>query len=131
MKINLGAPEIQFEHIQMAMKLYRRGQLLDSSLYLDCLNLVDPVCRSMASIQHRPGFCFFETRIVHNEAFVRAQEWIIIPKDHEVLLPDRRTTAVFAHLDADWMDKQNSSAYMHVDLSIRSGRRAHVFDVKS
>ena len=55
MKINLGTPEIyhvafQVEHIQMATKLYRRGQLLDSSLYLDCLTLVDPVCRSMTSI---------------------------------------------------------------------------------
>ena len=61
MKINLGTPEIyhvafQFEHIQMTMKLYRRGQLIDSSFYLDCLNLVDLVCRSMTSIQHRPGF---------------------------------------------------------------------------
>ncbi|KAL2042231.1 hypothetical protein N7G274_004719 [Stereocaulon virgatum] len=88
----------RFEHLQMAMKLNRRGLVSDLRAYLDQLSLMKPVCRSMTYGPHCPGFYFLEIRIVHGEAFVRAQEWILIPKSHGISYPDRRIKAVCADL---------------------------------
>ena len=73
--------EFGFEHLQVAMKLHRRGLFADAMVYLGCLTLRKPILRDMTRSPCNLGFYFFEPRILHDRTVVRDQSWILILKE--------------------------------------------------
>ena len=98
--------QFRFEHMQVAMKLYRLGLVSDAKSYLKCLALTEPLHHEMTTSQpSNMGYYFFEPRIIHNRVFARAQSWISIPKEQDQLINRHtflRYNVVCVHLDADF-----------------------------
>ncbi len=98
--------QFRFEHLQVAMKLYRRGLVSDTIAYLNCLTLIGPIRRDMSIFPKYLGFYFFEPRIVDGQIFVRAQSRSFIPEGQGFIPPIKQYTTVCAHLDAHSRDSQ-------------------------
>ena len=99
--------QFRFEHIQVAMKLHRLGLVSDAKAYLECSALKEPIRRKMTVYDpSNMGYYFFEPRIVKDQVFARAQSWISIPKEQDLLIY-RRThlhrNLLCVHLDVDFM----------------------------
>lgn len=92
----------KFEHVQMAMKLYRHGLLSDAKAYLKCLAFLRPNRQRINAFPTNLGLSFFEPRFVKDQIFVRAQSWILIPEDQGSIMPKLRFTRVCEHLDSPY-----------------------------
>lgn len=86
----------RFEHVQMTMKLYRRGLLADAKAFLTRSAFLQP-----AFLPSYRGLYFFEPRFVNGNISVRTQSWIFNPGDQGVIMPMKYLTTVCAHLDGD------------------------------
>lgn len=91
----------KFEHVQMAMKLHRRGLLSDAKAYLTGLAFLEPARGRMTSLPTNSGLYFFEPRFVNDQISVRAQSWILIQGEQGSVVPRRHYTTVCAHLDGN------------------------------
>lgn len=111
-------PEFRFEHVQMAMKLYRRGLLADAKAYLMRLAFLQPARGRITSFPSHEGLYFFEPRFVNGNISVRAQSWIFNPGDRGVIIPVRHHTKVCAHLDGNI--KGNPDEYQNGNLYARN-----------
>ena len=105
--------KFRFEHMQVAMKLYRRGLVSEARSYIKCLALVQPTIREMTYQPTNLGFYFFEPRIVNNQVLVRAQSWVVTPKE-QGLLPLAHRTTVCSHIDADHRGANGGRFYLTV-----------------
>lgn len=97
----------KFEHVQMAMKLYRHGLVSSMNAYLRFSTLLQPAIHNMTSIPGHRGLYFFEPRLVHGQISVRAQSWIFIPNKQGSMLPRVLYATVCAHLDTSLGNKND------------------------
>lgn len=95
----------KFEHVQMAMNLYRRGLASRMDSYLRFSAMIKPTLRSMTSLPGSQGFYFFEPRFVYNQICVHAQSLIFISKNQGTLLPRMLSATVCSHLDTNLGNK--------------------------
>lgn len=72
-----------FEHVQMAMKSYRRDFLSDAKAFLEASVFLQPTRGRMTYLPANMGLLFFEPRFVNDQIAVRAQSWILIRGDTE------------------------------------------------
>lgn len=101
--------EFKFEHVQMAMKLHRRGLLSDAKAYLTGSAFLQPARGRMTYLPASIGLYLFEPRFVNDQISVRAQSWILIPGEQGSILPRRHYTTVCAHLDGN---SRNENPYI-------------------
>lgn len=71
----------RFEHIQMAMKLDRRGLLSDAKAYWKVLTYPQPTQGFMTLLPTTIGLHFFEPRFVKDQISLRAQNWILMSQE--------------------------------------------------
>ena len=95
----------KFEHVQMAMKLYRRGLVADAKVFLICSAFLQPLRGRITSLPFYMGLYFFEPRFVNGKIYVRAHSWILIGGDQSVEMPLKHTMRVCAHLDGNSYDR--------------------------
>ena len=98
----------KFEHVQMAMKLYRRGLVADAKAFLTRSAFLQPARGCMTLFPSYEGLYFFEPRLVNGQIFVRAQSWIFNPGEQGAEVPRRHCTTVCAHLDGNSPYRRNS-----------------------
>lgn len=91
----------KFEHVQMAMKLYRRGLLSEAKAYLTRLAIIQPARGQMSILPCNMGLYFFEPRFVRGQISVRAQSWVQISGALGFVVPREQLTTVCAHLSGD------------------------------
>ena len=91
----------KFEHVQMAMKLYRRGLVADAKAFLTRSAFLQPARGRMTSLPSFEGLYLFEPRLVNGKIFVRTQSWIFNPGEQGAVVPRKHYTTVCAHLDGD------------------------------
>ena len=91
----------KFEHFQMAMRLYRRGNLAYAKAFLTCSAFLQPVRGHLTDFPSHQGLYFFEPRLVNGKIYVRAQSWIFFPDRQRVGMPWKHVTTVCAHLNGN------------------------------
>ena len=91
----------KFEHFQMAMRLYRRGDLADAKAFLTCSAFLRPFRGNLTDFPSHKGLYFFEPRLVNGKIYVRAQTWIFFPDGRGVGMPWEHVFTVCAHLDGN------------------------------
>ncbi|MCJ1229015.1 hypothetical protein MMC12_005679 [Toensbergia leucococca] len=89
----------KFEHVQMAMKLRRRGLLPDAKAYLTSLAILRPARGPITFLPEYMGLYLFEPRFVDDQLSVRAQSWILIPEEQGSIMPKTKRMTVCAHLN--------------------------------
>ena len=77
----------QFDHIQMAMKLYRRGLVSDAKRDIGCY--------------------FFEPRVVKDQISICPQSWIVIPEEQGSVLSRIHLRQVCPHLERMSLTHEN------------------------
>ena len=113
-------PGFKFEHLQMTMKLYRRGLLADANAFLMRSALLRPApARGFMTIppflSYYNGLYFFEPRFVNDNIVVRAQSWIFYD-DRGVRMPFQYDTRLCAHLSKDTGDQNPYSTVYRCKL---------------
>ncbi len=110
-------PGFKFEHLQMTMKLYRRGLLADANAFLMRSAHLRPAlaCGFMTFLPHHNGLYFFEPRFVNDNIVVRAQCWIW-HDDQGVRMPLQYDARVCAHLNEDTRDQNPYSTVYRCKL---------------
>lgn len=68
--------EFKFEHVQMAVKLRRRGQLSEASAYMARLSFIKPTVGRLTTLPTYKGLYLFKPRFVNDKVYVRAQSWL-------------------------------------------------------
>ena len=94
-----------FEHVQMAVKLGRRREhFSEAKAYIERLSFIGrPASGRLTILPAYNGLYLFETRLLRDQVYVRAQTWFWIPGDEKgkLEMPRRFYTTVCAHLDSN------------------------------
>ncbi len=92
--------DFKFEHLQMAAKLHRRGDLPEANAYMARLSLTEPAAEPMTLNPEYNGLYLFEPRFVNNRIYARAQSWLWFPGGQTLVMPRVHCTMVCAHMNA-------------------------------
>lgn len=120
----------KFEHVQMAMKLYRRGLVADAKVFLTRSAFLQPARGRMTLFPSYKGLYFFEPRLVNGKIFVRAQSWIFNPGEQGAVVPGRHYTTVCAHLDGNPPNGNPYTAVFRCQLEHLAAKQVSCLDCR-
>ncbi len=116
-----------FEHVQVAMKLYRHNLTLDGDMYLNSALLTRPKVRATSMFPSTWAFKPFEASHIQDRICVRTQDWMFTLKSKGFVLSHDLQHIGREHMDY-WLSRKSLNNLLRCKLGHLSVGEEFCFD---